>query len=62
MRQSCRCLIECGDYIYEDRNIRVEVTIYRGHRIGRDGHFDQSEAYNIVTSVKIRSFDVMSQV
>ena len=27
--------------------ILVQVTIYRGLRIGRDGHLDQSEAYDI---------------
>ena len=27
--------------------IRVQVTIYRRLRIGRDSHLDQSEAYDI---------------
>ena len=27
--------------------IRVQVTIYHRLRIGRDGHLDQSEAYDI---------------
>ena len=27
--------------------ILVQVTIYRGLLIGRDGHLDQSEAYDI---------------
>ena len=29
--------------------ILVQVTIYRRLRIGRDGHLDQSEAYDIVS-------------
>ena len=29
--------------------ILVQVTIYRRLRISRDGHLDQSEAYDIVT-------------
>ena len=29
------------------RRILVQVTIYRSFRIGRDGHLDQSEAYDI---------------
>ena len=28
--------------------IIVQVTIYRRPRIGRDGHLDQSEAYDIL--------------
>ena len=27
--------------------ILVQVTIYYRHQIGRDGHLDQSDAYNI---------------
>ena len=27
--------------------ILVQATIYRGLRIGRDGHLDQSEAHDI---------------
>ena len=29
------------------QDIYVQVTIYRRLRIGRDGHLDQSEAYDI---------------
>ena len=29
-------------------HILVQVTIYRRLRIGRDGHLDQSEAYDIL--------------
>ena len=28
-------------------NVRAQVTIHRRLRIGRDGHLDQSEAYDI---------------
>ena len=34
-------------HLNTDTRIRYEVTIYRGLRIGRDGHLDQSEAYDI---------------
>ena len=27
--------------------VHVQVTIYRGLLIGRDGHLDQSEAYDV---------------
>ena len=32
--------------------ILVQVTIYRKLRIGRDGHLDQSEAYDISQLVR----------
>ena len=32
--------------------ILVQVTIYRRHLIGRDGHLDQSEAYDISQLVR----------
>ena len=31
----------------DQARILVQVTIYRRLRIGRDGHLDQSEAYEI---------------
>ena len=34
--------------------ILAQVTIYRRLQIGRDGHLDQSEAYDIVTCTRIR--------
>ena len=34
-------------YIYVEAHILVQVTIYRRLLIGRDGHLDQSEAYDI---------------
>ena len=38
----------CGGYPPESKaRILVQVTIYRRLRIGRDGHLDQSEAYDI---------------
>ena len=33
--------------------ILVQVTIYRRLRIGRDGHLDQSEAYDIYVAMVI---------
>ena len=34
-------------YVNNCACILVQVTIYRRLRIGRDGHLDQSEAYDI---------------
>ena len=33
--------------VYHRARILVQVTIYRRLLIGRDGHLDQSEAYDI---------------
>ena len=41
---------QCGDRLYTSEpgaRILIQVTIYRRLRIGRDGHLDQSEAYDI---------------
>ena len=32
--------------------VRIQVTIHRRHRIGRDGHLDQSKAYDISQLVR----------
>ena len=34
-------------YLWDWARILVQVTIYRRLLIGRDGHLDQSEAYDI---------------
>ena len=41
-----RCHVR-GVKIYFRARILVQVTIYRRLLIGRDGHLDQSEAYDI---------------
>ena len=35
------------NYVVPRARILVQVTIYRRLLIGRDGHFDQSDAYDI---------------
>ena len=43
-------------YLWDWARILVQVTIYRRLLIGRDGHLDQSEAYNI--SYLVREYGV----
>ena len=38
--------------------ILVKVTVYRRLQIGRDGHLDQSEAYDI--SARVREYGPMT--
>ena len=40
-----------AEYKYR-RRIRIQVTIYRRILIGRDGHLDQSESYDISSLVQ----------
>ena len=40
--------------------ILVQFTMYRRLRIGRDGHLDQTEAYDISQLVRVKSPDALS--
>ena len=40
----------------------IQVTTYRRLRITRDGHLDQSEAYDIVTCTGIRTGPTSSTI